>query len=161
MGMWAATLAVAPGVTMMAADAAPSVPAPAGQPSCTAAAGHTVLSITVKNVRSSKGNVNITIYPGDPRRFLAPRAKVSRVRVPAAPVVHTCMSVPVAGDYAIAIYHDENGDRRFNRTLIGLPAEDYGFSNDAPTLAGLPSYSKVKFTALEGVTPLTITMRRY
>jgi uncharacterized protein (DUF2141 family) len=117
------------------------------------------LAITVKGVHSSKGNVTITIYPGIAKRFLAPHAKLSRVRLPAAPIVHACMAVPQSGDYAIAIYHDENNDHDFNRTFIGLPAEGYGFSNDAPAVAGLPSYSSAKFTAHDGVNPLTITMR--
>jgi uncharacterized protein (DUF2141 family) len=126
---------------------------------CSAAAGQTVLAITVKNVRSAKGDVTITVYPGNPKRFLAPHAKLVRIRPPAQAVVHACMTVPKAGDYAIAVYHDENGDHDFNRSFIGLPAEGYGFSNDAPALAGLPSYSAAKFTAHVGVNPLTITMR--
>lgn len=153
-------LAMAFGASVaMAAGSAHAVDAPHISANCTVAAGQTALAITVKGVRSSKGEVAITIYPGDSKLFLAPHAKLSRVRMAAAPVVHACMDVPHAGDYAIAIYHDENGDHKFNRTLIGLPAEGYGFSNDAPAVAGLPTYSAAKFTAHEGVTPLTITMR--
>jgi uncharacterized protein (DUF2141 family) len=140
-----------PAIPVMAADA-PSA-------TCTATPGHPVLAITVKSVHSSKGEVAITIYPGDSSQFLAPHAKLSRVRLPASPVVHACMNVPHAGDYAVAIYHDENGDHHFNRTFLGLPAEGYGFSNDAPAVAGLPTYSATKFTAHEGVNPLIITMR--
>lgn len=126
---------------------------------CGTAAGHIVLAVTVKSVHSSKGEVAITVYPGDPKLFLAPHAKLARVRLPAAPTVHACMDVPKAGDYAVAIYHDENGDHHFNRTFVGLPAEGYGFSNDAPTVAGLPTYNATKFTAHEGLNSLTITMR--
>jgi uncharacterized protein (DUF2141 family) len=142
-----------------AAIALPSASALAADAACTAPAGQTVLAVTVKSVRSSKGEVAITVYPGDSKRFLAPHAKLARVRLPSEPIVHACMNVPKAGDYAIAIYHDENGDHHFNRTLIGLPAEGYGFSNDAPAIAGLPTYSASKFAAHEGVNPLTITMR--
>lgn len=131
----------------------------AAEVACTVPAGHTVLAVTVKSVHSSKGEVAITVYPGDAHQFLAPHAKLARVRLPAAPIVHACMEVPKAGDYAIAIYHDENGDRHFNRTLVGLPAEGYGFSNDAPAVAGLPTYSAAKFTAHDGLNVLTITMR--
>jgi uncharacterized protein (DUF2141 family) len=143
----------------MAAGAVQAADAPHASANCTVAAGQVALAITVKDVHSSKGEVAITIYPGDSKLFLAPHAKLSRVRLPAAPVVHACMDVPHSGNYAIAIYHDENGDHKFNRTLIGLPAEGYGFSNDAPALAGLPTYNAAKFVAHEGVTPLTITMR--
>ncbi|MFC7554920.1 DUF2141 domain-containing protein [Pseudoroseomonas wenyumeiae] len=49
------------------------------------------------------------------------------------------------GIYAVAVYHDENNDHDFNRTLLGMPAEGYGFSNDAPTVIGLPSFESVRF----------------
>lgn len=147
------------GAFVMATAPIQAADAPHASTSCTVAAGQAALAITVKGVHSNKGEVAITIYPGDPNLFLAPHAKLSRVRLPAAPIVHACMDIPHSGDYAIAIYHDENGDHKFNRTLIGMPAEGYGFSNDAPTVAGLPTYSATKFTAHEGITPLTITMR--
>jgi len=146
-------------VAFGAAFAMTSASAFAAEATCVAPAGHAVLAVTVNNVRSNKGEVAITVYPGDSKLFLAPHAKLARARLPAAPVIHACLDVPKAGDYAIAIYHDENGDHHFNRTLVGLPAEGYGFSNDAPAVAGLPTYSASKFTAHEGVNPLTITMR--
>ena len=146
-------------VFAMTASPAMATSSPTTTASCATSPGQTILAITVKGVHSSKGNVTITIYPGIAKHFLAPHAKLSRVRLPAASVVHACMTVPQSGDYAIAIYHDENNDHDFNRTFIGLPAEGYGFSNDAPAVAGLPSYNAAKFTAHDGVNPLTITMR--
>lgn len=127
---------------------------------CRAENGVPVLDISVVNVRSSKGLVTITIYPDDAKRFLAKKAKVSRLRVPAeSPVTHACMPVPSVGGYAIALYHDEDGDRKFNRTFVGLPDEGFGFSNDAPATVGLPSFKSVRFEAADGVTPMRISMR--
>ena len=36
-----------------------------------------------------------------------------------------------AGEYAIVAFHDLDGDEDFDRNLIGIPAEPYGFSNGA------------------------------
>jgi uncharacterized protein (DUF2141 family) len=55
-----------------------------------------------------------------------------------------CIHVPAPGIYGLAVYHDANADRRFDRNMLGLPAEGYGFSNDAPTLFGLPRFSAVR-----------------
>ena len=46
-----------------------------------------------------------------------------------------------AGRYAIAVYHDANGNGRLDRSAIGFPQEPYGFSNDVgrtsiPTFSG-------------------------
>ncbi len=120
----------------------------------------TRLEVSVQNVRSSSGNVTITVYENDRRKFLARGAKLVRDRVPAQAGVTTgCLPVPGPGVYAIAIYHDEDGDKDFDRNAMGLPREGYGFSNDAPTLMSLPSFDDVVFQAGPGSTPLTITMR--
>ena len=39
--------------------------------------------------------------------------------------------------YALALYHDENGNRSFDRTGVGFPAEGFGFSNNPATLADM------------------------
>ena len=44
------------------------------------------------------------------------------------------------GRYAIAVYHDEDGDGQFTRNFLGLPLEGYGFSNDAPVVLGPPGF---------------------
>ena len=63
------------------------------------------------------------------------------------------------GSYALAIYHDSNGDRDFNRTLVGLPAEGFGFSNNPETKVGLPSLSAARFSVGSGERSLSIQMR--
>lgn len=120
----------------------------------------TQIQVEVRNVRSAKGLVTVTAYPDEVRRFLAPRGKVERVREKAtAPVTTVCLEVPGPGVYAIAVYHDENGDKDFNRTRVGLPAEGYGFSNDAPATAGLPSFNAVRFRAKGPIHRMALRMR--
>ncbi len=110
--------------------------------------GTVKLTVAVNNVRSSAGEVTVTVYPDDKRRFLAKGGKLARERVKAAPSVRLCFWVPPGG-YALAIYHDSNGDRDFNRTVVGLPSEGFGFSNDPETKIGLPSLSSVRFKVAE------------
>lgn len=121
--------------------------------------GAAMLEISVEGVRSAKGQMTITVYPGDPEKFLASGAKEARIRVPAtAPVTVACLELDKPGTYAIALYHDENMDRKFNRTLVGLPAEGYGFSRNPANLLGLPAFNDVKFDTVAGVTPLSIKL---
>lgn len=119
----------------------------------------TRLDVTVTNVRSADGNVTITLYGDDPDDFLAKGTKIMRHRVPAvAGKTPDCLALPGPGTYAIAIYHDEDGDRDFDRNLIGLPTEGYGVSNN-PRIGFLPpGFDEVKFDAVEGENALSITM---
>lgn len=123
------------------------------------AAGGAVLEVQVRGLRSADGLVTITVYPDDPDRFMASGGKVSRLRVPAVkPVTSACVQLPKPGTYAIAVYHDENKDRKFNRSMLGLPTEGYGFSRNPTGLIGIPSLSEVSFSAQAGSTPLAIDL---
>lgn len=116
--------------------------APAG---CTGPAGDLWLHVVVERVRSSAGQVAVTLYADDPSRFLVRHGSLYVGRAPAvAGTTDTCIFVPKAGIYVLAIYHDENGNQKFDRTGIGLPAEGYGFSNNPGTLFGLPSFASVR-----------------
>src|SRR5262245_28925607 len=101
--------------------------APAVAAECVGEPGATKLMVHVSGLRSAKGMVAVTLYPDEPRRFLAPKGKLLRDRPPAkTPTTTACFYLPKPGHYAIAVYHDENGDRDFNRTIIGMPAEGFG-----------------------------------
>ncbi|MET0272964.1 MAG: DUF2141 domain-containing protein [Phenylobacterium sp.] len=120
----------------------------------------TQLTIEVTGVRAARGQMAITIYPDVARRFLAPKGKLARVRVVSrAPVTSACFWLPQPGFYAVAVYHDANGDEDFNRSLVGLPTEGFGFSNDAPTPTGLPPFQAVRFRVPAGESTLKVKLR--
>lgn len=115
---------------------------PAG---CTGPASQTWLSVTIEDVRSASGLIALTLYADDSSRFLVKRGSLYVTRVPAAAgATQACIFLPQPGVYALAIYHDEDGNQTFKRTALGLPAEGFGFSNNPATLAGLPSFRAVR-----------------
>lgn len=116
------------------------------------------LTVQVNGVRPATGEVAITLYPDDKRRFLAKGGKLARQRVRAAQSVRACFWLP-QGSYAVAIYHDRDGDRDFDRTIVGLPAEGFGFSNDPETKTGLPPLSAVRFRVGPGERVASIQMK--
>jgi uncharacterized protein (DUF2141 family) len=125
-----------------------------GQPS------QTRLDVQVYGLRAARGEVAVTVYPDDARRFLAPRGKLLRARVPAqTPTTTACFWLPQPGYYAVAVYHDANGDEDFNRSLVGLPTEGFGFSNDAPTPTGLPAFKAVRFRVGPGDSQIRVKLR--
>ena len=48
------------------------------------------------------------------------------------------------GRYAIAIFHDENNNDKFD-TFLGIPKEKFGFSKNAQVLLGPPKFSEASF----------------
>ncbi len=49
------------------------------------------------------------------------------------------------GTYAIKIYHDENNSDELDTNFIGVPSEDYGFSNNAKGSFGPASWKDAQF----------------
>ena len=99
----------------------------------------------MQKVRSAQGLIAITIYDDIPAKFLVRNGSLYVARTPAvAGETEACIFLPKAGVYALAVYHDANGNKKFDRSTFGLPAEGYGFSNNPPTLIGLPGFRQVR-----------------
>jgi uncharacterized protein (DUF2141 family) len=137
---------------IIAACAALLVPAslasaqPEGPPAgCTGPASDTWVNIVADGLRNGDGLLAVTLYADVPSKFLAKKGSLYVGRVNAnAGTTRACIFLPSTGVYAVALYHDENANQKFDRSMIGLPAEGYGFTNNPPTLAGLPSFRSVR-----------------
>ena len=49
------------------------------------------------------------------------------------------------GEYAVRVFHDENKNEIVDTNIFGIPTEDYGYSNNASSWFGPPSWDKAKF----------------
>ncbi len=49
------------------------------------------------------------------------------------------------GYYAIKVFHDENSNRKLDTDFLGIPTEDYGYSNNVSAWFGAPSWERAKF----------------
>ena len=54
-----------------------------------------------------------------------------------------------AGKYTITYFHDKNGNGEFDTSMVGMPKEPYGFSNNASGRFGPPSIEKRIFVVSE------------
>ena len=116
--------------------------------------------VYVEGVKNNRGSVTIVLYGDEPKRFLKPGKKVGHLRVPAVPgVTSACVAAPHAGEYAVAVYHDEDGNGKLTRSWIGLPSEGFGFSNNPVVFLVPPSHSEAAIVIGEGTTVLNIAMQ--
>ena len=108
------------------------------------------IQVTVEKVRSSKGLITAVLYSDDPDTFLKRGARLDRIRVDAHEGETTlCLHAPAAGRYSVALYHDENGNKEFDRDFLGIPSEGYGFSQNPGFRFGKPDVEETLF-AIEG-----------
>ena len=64
-----------------------------------------------------------------------------------------------AGRYAVAAFEDVNGNRRLDRTGLGLPMEPYGFSGGAG-LKARPTFAQAAFDLREPGSALRVRLAR-
>lgn len=100
------------------------------------------IEVNVDSLKDDQGEVVCALYDR-PETFPSESEVRAGRFAPIADRKAVCRfgGVP-AGRYAVAVFHDEDGDRRM-RKVLGVPREGYGFSNGAK--AG--SFGPPKFAA--------------
>ena len=53
------------------------------------------------------------------------------------------------GVYAISLFIDSNGNKKLDKNLIGIPKEQYGFSNNAVGFLGKPTFENASFKLIK------------
>ncbi|HEY6868699.1 MAG TPA: DUF2141 domain-containing protein [Novosphingobium sp.] len=105
------------------------------------------VSLVVDGLRNDKGVVlaclttNVALFPNCKHD---PQARKVEVRAVAGRLTLDFGRVP-PGTYAIAFFHDENGNGKFD-TAFMMPREGFGFSRDAKVRFGPPRFDAAAFT---------------
>ena len=116
--------------------------------------------IQVQGVRSSGGALVAVLWGDNPSEFLKKGARVARERVQARPgSVTVCLEAPRPGVYAVAVYHDENDNHRFDRSWTGLPVEGFGVSNNPRPFLRAPTHGESAFEVGPGHKLVKIDLR--
>jgi uncharacterized protein (DUF2141 family) len=113
--------------------------------------------VTIKGFREFEGRARVVLFnrekgfPDDESR--AYRTIVSDIR---NGEVQVRFDELPAGEYALSTYHDENGDARFNRGLLGIPTEGYGVSNNIVHATRVPRFGEAVFLLSNEVKEMTV-----
>jgi uncharacterized protein (DUF2141 family) len=107
----------------------------------------TSLTVEIHNVRVMQGAVYIALFrPG--KEFPEGKPLEGKKIEATNERVHITLSVE-PGDYAIAVYHDENGNGKMDTRMFGIPKEPYGFSNNFRPKMSVPKFSDCEFSVHE------------
>jgi uncharacterized protein (DUF2141 family) len=144
----------------LAATAAAILATSAQAQECDGAPTNTKLIVQVDGVRSSQGLMAVTLYPDDPDRFLRHHGSLKVVRTAAkAPTTDVCLYLPAPGYYGIAVYHDENGNRKLDKSGF-FPSEGSGLSNNPKVVFyRLPPLKNSRFNTHAGDNHIEISLR--
>jgi uncharacterized protein (DUF2141 family) len=105
------------------------------------------LTITATGVSNANGVVGVLIF-NSPRGWPNDNAHAFRAVAIPSQRGSVTISLPAlpSGSYAVVVLHDENQNRRLDRTWFGLPKEQWGMSNNPPVHFSAPNFKQARFT---------------
>jgi uncharacterized protein (DUF2141 family) len=125
---------------------------------CVAAASHISYSqsskkksgnilLSIAGLNNEKGYIKVGLF-NSAQSFEGKTKEIfggAILKIYSSKAQHIFPHVPY-GEYAIKLFHDEDGDGEIDTNFLGVPTESYGFSNNAKALFGPPTFEKAKFT---------------
>ena len=117
------------------------------------------VSIHVSGLKSQSSNLYVAVFDSE-EGFPKPEHSSTTTTIPVSTEsVEFSLSLPDSSTTGIAIFQDLNGDGKLTKNGFGLPIEPYGFSNNARSTFGPPSFSQAAFKVSEKTTSIEISVR--
>ena len=116
------------------------------------------LTVDIQNIREVKGQVQLGLFAsadGFPDKAKPAQAKIVNV---SGQKVQAIFDVE-PGDYALAIFHDVNGNGKIDKKMFGIPTEPYGFSNNVRPKMSAPSFAACKVAVGAGGKTIAIQVK--
>ena len=115
------------------------------------------LTVVVDGIEKSNGTVLVAVY--DSIHFMKQPLYYGMAKVEQdAEEVTVVIENIVPGNYAVAVYHDENDNGKLDAGAYGIPIEKYGFSNNAAGSMGPPAFQEC-MVAVEEDAEINITLK--
>jgi uncharacterized protein (DUF2141 family) len=119
--------------------------------------GTATLTVEVEGLRGDAGKLHASLYASPDGFPTEPAKAVRQVDAPIAGGRARVVFEGLApGGYAVAAYHDENGNGKLDTGFLGIPAEGLASSNDAKGFMGPPSFEKARVEVAPGANTIVV-----
>lgn len=106
------------------------------------------INFEISSVADAQGKLYVQLFKGEQSYRENQAVNATMMQASQGTMVITFANVS-AGEYALRFFHDQNNNGNLDTNLFGLPAEGYGFSNNAKPNFGPVSYQDIKFSVTE------------
>ena len=106
------------------------------------------LAVEVRGIRSGEGRLFVAVHSPETRETFPADTDMFaglQQRAIAGTIRFVLRDLP-PGRYAVAAFHDENGNGDLDTNLVGIPSEGMGFANDPPSDFGPPNFDSAALT---------------
>tara|TARA_B100000927_G_scaffold5804_1_gene4514 strand:- start:54 stop:503 length:450 start_codon:yes stop_codon:yes gene_type:complete len=105
--------------------------------------GDISLEMEINNLQSNKGPLYIRILDENENPVIVGTSSVVNY---SSKISFDSIS---PGKYAIQFFHDENENQKMDFSLIGIPKEKFGSSNNVKPVLGPPKFKKMLFNLIQ------------
>lgn len=117
-------------------------------------------TVLVKNLDKKKGEVYIGWYNSEQDYMVENRAFIKKiVAVRDKQEIAVKFEQVTPGTYAIAVFFDENGNGELDTNFLGIPKEEYGFSNNITPLTRTATFKEASFTLRTSAETIVIKVK--
>lgn len=102
--------------------------------------GQNLLTVEIQGVRTSSGNISIAVYNKENGFLKFESVFMSDSTNATAGITELMIRDLPDGEYALAVFHDENSNNVLDTNWLGIPKEPIGFSKGHMKTFGPPSF---------------------
>lgn len=120
------------------------------------------LILQFQNLESTEGQIRVAVYNSSETFLNEDKILVAKeIKVIQAGENELIIDDLPFGKYAIAVYHDINGDRALDTNLFGVPKEPYCFSNKGMSKWKKPSFEDAAFNFSTDGQVIKLALKRW
>ncbi|GAB2595405.1 DUF2141 domain-containing protein [Spirosoma areae] len=114
------------------------------------------LLVEVQDIRTRQGAIFFALFRPD-SRFPSGKPAEGKKLDAQSSTIQAAFSVE-PGEYAIAVFHDENGNGKMDKGIFGIPKEPYGLSNNFRPTFSAPKFKDCQFSVGDNGKTIHITL---
>ena len=120
------------------------------------------LSVSIKGLKNQKGQVCFSLFSSS-RGFPSNKKRAIKAQCVKLKNGNVKLNIPSlkAGTYALAMFHDKNGDGKLNTNGLGIPKEGFGFSRNPKVITGPPKFGDSAVFVVGSTTNIQINMNYF
>ena len=123
---------------------------------------NTIMKVQIEGLKEVKGQICFSLFasskgfPDSGDNTLQAKCISVQGRSPTLIIEHLHL-----GTYALAVFHDLNGDGELNRNFLGIPKEGFGFSQNPEIKTSPPSFGDSAVLVTGAETNLQVQLRYF
>lgn len=119
------------------------------------------ITVIVKTGGQTGGNIHLALFE-NAASFPKNSEAYQGIKLPASSgfTQHTFERIPW-GTYALAVFHDLNGNDKLDRNFLGVPSEPYAFSNNPTVKWKEPTFEEAAFPLRQATLNISVQLKTW